>query len=87
MFDEAISVYKRFSEKSKAQADQLSGVAMDEAQDDDPVEAVDLKRNRGVVLQKLGKIYQNEHYKLADMELAIQTYKLAIKLVHGFNNK
>lgn len=51
------------------------------------MEVIDLKRNRGLVLHKLGKIYQNERYQLADIELAIQTYKLAIKMVHGQNNK
>ena len=53
----------------------------------DPVEIVDLKRCRGLVLQKLGKIYQNDAFKDSDIEQAISTYKTAIKMVHGVNNK
>ena len=46
-----------------------------------------MKRCRGLVLQKLGKIYQNDAFKDSDIEQAISTYKTAIKMVHGVNNK
>ena len=62
-------------------------VLVDEVADGDVGELADLKRDRGLILQKLGKIYSNEQYDGADTEKAIKTYKCAIKLVHGVNNK
>ena len=89
MFDEAIRVYDLFSQLSKDNVQGLMGnePTKEEAEESDPVEVVDLKRNRGLVLQKLGKIYENEQYKAADIEMAITKYKQAIKMVNGFNNK
>ena len=77
LFDEAIRVYNIVSQHTRTEVQKLLGdeFAKDEAQENDPVEVVDLKRNRGLILQKLGKIYQNEQYKAADIEMAISTYK------------
>ena len=46
-----------------------------------------MKRSRGLVLQKLGKIYYNDAALDRGVEQAISTFKVAIKLVHGVNNK
>ena len=77
LFDEAIRVYNIVSQHTRTEVQTLLSdeFAKDEAQENDPVEVVDLKRNRGLILQKLGKIYQNEQYKAADIEMAISTYK------------
>jgi len=72
LFDEAVRVYKLVSVQSKAEVQAIhQGGSPDEADDSDPVEVVDLKRSRGLILQKLGKIYQNELYKAHDAEMAI----------------
>ena len=64
-----------------------SGSGVEEVRDEDESLVVDMKRARGLILQKLGKIQCSETYKGQDVEEAINTFKTAIKMVHGVNNK
>ena len=88
LYSEAVRVYNMLSVLIREEVQtQCGNVGLDETMESDPVEIVDLKRCRGLVLQKLGKIYQNDAFKDSDIEQAISTYKTAIKMVHGVNNK
>lgn len=88
LYSEAVRVYNMLSVLIREEVQtQCGNAGLDETMDSDPVEIVDLKRVRGLVLQKLGKIYQNDAFKDSDIEQAISTYKTAIKMVHGVNNK
>lgn len=85
---EAVRVYETVSQGIKTEVERLSqGFTTDEVQEEDGSNVIDLKRSRGLILSKLGKIYCSDSFKGYDIEQAITTYKTAIRVVHGVNNK
>ena len=88
LLHDSVRVYIVFSKATHEQVCEIMGEgASQEAEDDDPSEVVDLKRNHGHVLHKLGCIYSSNEYEKANNDIAISNFKLAINLVHGLNNK
>ena len=87
MHDEAVRVYSLVSRSLQQDIEAQSGSGVEEVRDEDEAQVVDMKRARGLILQKLGKIQSSETYKGYDIEEAINTFKTAIKMVHGVNNK
>ena len=58
LHEEAVKVYSKVDSLINEQVQGLcGGYAAEEVQDDDSQEIIDLKRSRGLILQKLGKIY------------------------------
>ena len=85
---EAVRVYEQVSGGIKSEVERLcNGFTTDEVVDEDSSEVIDLKRARGLILSKLGKIYQMDNFAGYDIEQSITTYKTAIRVVHGVNLK
>ena len=88
LLKESVQVYEHVCAGIKQEVEKMSwGFTTDEVSEEDSSEIVDLKRARGMILSKLGKIYCADSFSGYDIEQAITTYKTAIKVVHGVNNK
>ena len=87
LHEEAVRVYSLVSRSLQQDIQRQSGSGVEEVREEDEPQIVDMKRARGLILQKLGKIQSSEAYAGQDTEEAINTFKTAIKMVHGVNNK